>query len=131
RLELDLVERVQVRRVADGDVKALAPLQDGKDAMFRQQLVVDETHDVEVSLDRVQIQKGNAELVSGSHGDLPGGRQAIFDEVRYERAALLALDSLQSGQQIFLRNDPVLYKTARQPGQGSLGCNGGHWPLSD
>ena len=35
-LELDLVERLQIGRIADGDEQALAPLQDRQDAVLQQ-----------------------------------------------------------------------------------------------
>src|SRR5690606_351616 len=56
RLELDLVQRMQVRRIADRDIEALASLQNRQHSMLRQQLVVDQANDIEIRLDRVEVE---------------------------------------------------------------------------
>ena len=86
RLELDLVERLQVGRVADGDEQALAALQDRQDPVLQQQLLVDELDDVEIEVDGVEIEQRNAELVGGRDRDLPRIAEAIRHEVRHEVA---------------------------------------------
>jgi len=40
-LELDFVECLQIRWVADGDEQAFSPLQDRQDAVLQQELLVD------------------------------------------------------------------------------------------
>ena len=120
RLELDLVEGLEVGRVADGDEQALAALQDRQNPVLQQQLLVDELDDVQVEVDGVEVEQRDAELVGGGDGDLPGVPQAIGDEVRHEISAL-ALDGRQRGHQVGLRNDAVLHESARQAGQRDLG----------
>ena len=90
-LELDLVERLQVGRIADRDEQALAALQDRQDPVLEQQLLVDELDDVEVEVDGVEVEQRHAELVGRGDRDLPGVAQAVGHEVRHEIRAL-ALD---------------------------------------
>ena len=86
RLELDLVEGLQVRRVADREEQALAALQDRQNPVLQQQLLVDELDDVQVEVDGVEVEQRHAELVRRGDRDLPGVPHAIGDEVRHEIA---------------------------------------------
>ena len=70
RLELDLVERLQVGRVADRDEQALAALQDRQDAVLQQQLLVDELDHVQIEVDGIEVEQRHAELVGGGDRDL-------------------------------------------------------------
>src|SRR5690606_28292666 len=94
RLELDLVDRLQVRGIADRDVEPLAALQDRQHAVLREELVVDEADDVEIDLDRVEVEQRHAELVRGRDRDLPRVAELVRDEIRDEARAVL-LDRLE------------------------------------
>src|SRR5690606_26322706 len=114
RLELDLVDRVQIRRIADGDVEALAALQIRQHAVLREELVVDEADDVEVRLDRVEIEQRDAELVRGGDGDLPGVAELVRDEMRDEARAFALANRLQGTEDVFLGHDAVLNQASRK-----------------
>src|SRR5690606_35348448 len=126
RLKLDLIKRVQIGRVAYRDVETLTALQDRQDPVLGQQLVVDQAYYIQIWLNGVQIEKRNAKLVSGSDRDLPGGPQFVFNQVRDQGAALVP-DRFHGRQQVLLCDDAVLHQPARKPGQGLLGCDGGHF----
>src|SRR5690606_32077274 len=126
RLELDLVDRVQVRRIADGDIEPLAALQDRQHAMLREQLVVDEADDVEIRLDRIEVEQRDAELVRGGDGDLPRVAELVRDEIGNEADAFAFADRLQGAEDVVLGHDAVLDETPGEPGQLTLCSNDGH-----
>ena len=64
-MELDVVERLEVGRIADRDVEAFAALEQRQNPVLREQLLVDELDDVEVEVERVEVEQGHAELVRG------------------------------------------------------------------
>ena len=125
RLELDVVESLEVGRIADRDVEPLAALQQRQDPVLRQQLLVDELDDVEVEVDGVQVEQRDAELVSGRDRDLPRVAEPVRHEVRDEMRALAA-DRLERGHEVTLGNDAVLHEPTRQAGQRTLGCGNRH-----
>lgn len=93
--------------------------------MFEQKFFVDQLDDVQVEVDGVEIEQRHAEFVGGGNGDLPSIRKPVGDEVRHQVRAL-ALDGAQGRYQIGLGNDAVLDESARQAGEGTLGCGDGH-----
>ena len=125
RLELDLVERLKVGRIADREEQPLAALQDRQDAVLQQQLLVDELDDVQIEVDGVEVEQRNAELVSGGNRDLARVAEAVRDEMRHQIGAL-ALDGIQRGHQVGFRNDAVLHQPARQASQRTLSCGNRH-----
>jgi hypothetical protein len=69
-LKLDLVQGLQVRRVADRDEKPLAALQDRQDPMLEQQLLVDELDDVQVEVHGIEVEQRHAKLMGCGDRDL-------------------------------------------------------------
>src|SRR5690606_12408218 len=115
RLELDLVKRVQIGRVAYRDVETLTALQDRQDPVLGQQLVVDQAYYVEVGLYRIQIKEGYPEFVGGSNRNLSRRPQSILYEIRHQGAGLV-FDGFQRGKQILFGDNAVLHQSARQAG---------------
>ena len=125
RLELDLVEGLEVRRIADREEQTLAALQDRQNPVLQQQLLVDQLDDLQVEIDGIEVEQRDAELVCRGDRDLPGVPHAIGHEVRHEIAAL-ALDRGQRGHEIGLADDAVLHESARKASQRTLGCGDRH-----
>src|SRR5690606_10894572 len=112
-------------RVSDRNVQAFAALQDRQDAVLAEQLLVDELDYVEIDVDRIEVEQRHAELVGSCNCDLPGVAEPVGDEVRDQQRAF-AVDRLETGDKVFLRNDPVLNQAARQAGERTLNCSSGH-----
>ena len=79
--ELDLVQRVKVGRVRHRDEQALAALDQRQHAVLAQDLFADQPDDLEVRLDRVQVQQRDAELLGGADRNLARLGQVVLDEV--------------------------------------------------
>ncbi len=103
---------MEIGRVADGDVEALASLQQRQHAMFGEKLLVDETNHVEVELDRIEIEQRHAELVGGGHSDLAGVAELLRHEVRDEARAFAAY-LLERRQEALFGDDAVLNQAPR------------------
>ena len=87
--ELDLVQRMQVRRIRNRDEQLLAALHQRQHAVLAQQLVADDPDGLEVGLDRVQVQQRGAKLVGGGDRDFACVRQVVLDEVGDDADAAL------------------------------------------
>ena len=83
--ELDLVQRVEVGRVRHRDEQPLAALDQRQHAVLAQDLLADQPDDLEVGLDRIQVQERDAKLLGGADRDLPRVGQVVLDQVADDR----------------------------------------------
>ena len=115
-LELDLVDGVQVGRVGDADVQALAALDERQDAVLREQLVADEPDRVEVDRDRVEVEQRHAEFLGGGDRDVAGGGHVVRHEPADEVGLALAgaRDRVEHGGFV---DQAVEHEPLRQAGQ--------------
>ena len=124
-MELDVVERLEVGRIADRDVEAFAALEQRQNPVLREQLLVDELDDVEVEVERVEVEQGHAELVRGRDRDLARvaepGRHEMGNQVR-----ALAAGCLERGNEVGLGDDAVLDEPPWEAAQWALGCSSRH-----
>ena len=95
-LELDLVDGVQVGRIRDREEQALAAAEQRQHAMLREQLVRDQPDDVEIDVDRVEIEQRHAEFGRRGDGDVAGIGGAAVIELRDDArlASLAAFSAL-------------------------------------
>ena len=93
--------------------------------MLREQLLVDELHDLEVEIDGVEVEQRHAELVRGRNRDLARIAEPVRDEMRNEVRALAA-DGFERGHEVGLGNDAILHQPARKAGQRALCCGSCH-----
>ena len=90
RGELDLVDRVEVGRIGDREEQPLAALHQRQHAVLADDLLADQPQDLEIGLQRVEVEQRGAELQRRGNGDLAGVGQVVLDEVRDDADAPLA-----------------------------------------
>jgi hypothetical protein len=87
--ELDLVQRLQIGWVRDGDVGFLAALEDRQCMAFAQYLFADFAYGVLIDVDGRQVDQRNPELDAGRLSDTQGRCSLGFHQHRNERCAVL------------------------------------------
>ena len=120
-LELDLVQRMEVRRIGDGNEQALATLDEGQDAMLGEQLVRDESDGVDVWLDSLEVQERNAELLGGGNGDLAGVSEAGGNEMRNQIGVVFLGCCDRRDHRSFIKQ-PVLNQAQGKALEGATLC---------
>ncbi len=124
-LEADLIERMQIGRVRDGQEQPLAALHQGQYPVLLHELVAHRPHRVQVGRHGVQIEEGHPEFVRCGDGDIARARQVRSHEVGHQALApFLRLGNgvLHGGliQQAVL--DQPLGETAESQAIGAAGC---------
>jgi len=113
RREFDVVNGLQVGRVGDAKKDALATLDERQHAVLGDEFLVNGANDVNVDLDRVQVEQGNTEFVRGCNCDGARICQLFADEMGNQRD-LLFLRNLGGLLQLLLGDDTVLNEAPRQ-----------------
>ena len=113
RLELDVVDGLQVGRIGDAEEQALAAFDQRQHAMLVDQLLVDGANDVEVDLDGVEVEQRYAEFVRRGDGDRARIGQFLVDEVGNQRHFLF-LGGFGGLEELLLRDDAVLHEAPWQ-----------------
>jgi hypothetical protein len=108
---------MQVRRIGDADEQPLAALDQRQHAMFLQQLVRDELDDLQIDLDRIEVQERHAEFLRCRNRNVARVREARLDEMRDEIGLrfLRVCNGLQHG---CLVQEPVLDQAQGQALEG-------------
>ena len=115
--ELDLVQRVQVGRVRNRDEQPLAALDQRQHAVLAQQLLADQPDDLQVGLDRVQVQERDAKLLGARDGDFARVGQVVLDQVADDRDPPLPGGG-DRRQHVALADQPVRDQALGQALQG-------------
>ena len=89
-----------------------------QNAMLVDQFLVDGANNVDIDLDGIQVEQGNAKFVRGGHGDGAGLGKILVNEISDERE-LLVLGGFRRLDELFLGDQSVLHQP---PGQASQGC---------
>src|SRR5688572_2755541 len=122
--ELDLVQRVEVGRVRHSNEQPLAALDERQYAVLAQQLLADQPHDLQVGLDRIEVQQRYAKLLGGADGDLARLRQVVLDQVADDCDPALPGGG-DRRQHVALADQPVRHQALRQALQGLAEGGGG------
>ena len=122
--ELDLVQRVEVGRVRHRNEQPLAALDQRQHTVLAQQLLADQPHDLQVGLDRIEVQERDAKLLGGADGDLAGLRHVVLDQVADHGDPPLPGGG-DRGQHVALADQPVRHQALRQSLQGLAEGGGG------
>ena len=85
RLELDLVERAQVRRVGDADEEPVAALEERQRLVLRDQVFADQAQRNLREIERLDVEERNAELGRRGECDQVTRDEAVLDEPCAER----------------------------------------------
>src|SRR5579875_488866 len=111
-LELDLVDRMEVRGVGYREEEPFPSLEEWQDAVLGEQLVADQLDRIEIEVDRIEIEERNAELRRGSDRDVAGAGRATRHELRDDVRLALAggVERFQHGR---LVDEPVLNEALR------------------
>ena len=125
--ELDLVQRVQVRRVGYANEQLLAALHQRQDAVLAQDLLADDADRLEVGLDGIEIEQRGAELLRRGDGDLAGTGEVVLDQVADDTDAAFP-GVRQRVRHGAFRNEPVVHESLRQALQSGSLCGGGRNP---
>ena len=124
RLELDLVDGMQVGGIGHAQEQALAAAEHGQHAMLGQQLVGNQAADFKIQRHGVQVQQRHAEFIGSGDGDVAGLGGAAAHQLGHEMGFLLARGA-QRRQGVRLADDPVLHQALGQPAQQPP-AGGGH-----
>src|SRR5690606_23159994 len=80
-LEFDFVQGMEIRRVRHRHKQAFSALYERQDPVFRQKFVGDQLDRLEIGLNSIQVEQGNAEYLRGSNCDVSRVRETGRDEV--------------------------------------------------
>ena len=122
--ELDLVQRVEVGRVRHRHEQPLAALDQRQHTVLAQQLLADQPHDLQVGLDRIEVQERDAKLLGGADGDLARLGQVVLDQVADDRDPPLPGGG-DRRQHVALADQPVRHQALGQALQGLAERGGG------
>ena len=130
RLELDLVQRVQIGRIRNGDEQALAAPDQWQQAVLGEQFVGDELDGIDVQVDRIEVQQRYAKLLRRGDGDLARVRQVVRDQVRHQ-VVVRFLRAAHGLHHRLLVDEAILDEAQRQALQGlALRVDGGYYVVS-
>jgi hypothetical protein len=88
RLELDLVERMEVRRIGNADEEAVAALEQRQRLVLRDEILADEAKRNLGEIERLDVEQRDAELGRRRQRDLMAADEAVLDEPGPDRDLL-------------------------------------------
>ncbi len=120
RLELDLIDGVQVGRIRHGQKQPLAATEHRQEAMLGEELVVDESNGLEVQVERVKIEQRHAEFVRRRDRDVACVGRAARHQLGDDARLTLTRDVHGFLHRGFV-NHAVLHQALRQAAEAAAG----------
>ena len=121
RLELDVVDGLQIRRVSDAEEQALAAFDERQDPVLVQQLLIDDAQAVEVNFYGVEIEEWHAEFVRCGNCNRAGIGHLFGHEIGDEGGPLFFCGCGGFLYDLF-RDDTVLNQPPWQARKTGLRC---------
>ena len=112
RIELDLVQTLQVGRVRGRDVQALATFEQRQGTMLADQRFADITDRRVFHVHRIEIEQRQAELTACGHADIQRGSHVLCDHPMHQRHTLFGRSRLRIARYGF-RQQPFIDQSAR------------------